>query len=487
MDLTMIRRAVVRVSAGLMLSAATAVPALAQTVQLTDSNATVIRGGSYTSSNFSKDVILCTRASDDATYDRRVLLKFDTQNTIPANASISSAKLTVTVAGGNAQSRTISAYRINTSYEEVDATWKIRKSGLSWSTAGGDLAEKVTSATVTNSVGTRVTFDVTALVQGAVNGNFSSRYTRIALVDGGASDRDSYKEFYSDDAADSSVRPLLTVTYGSASQPAPSPDPAPTSTGGVTLRVLQWNIHHGVGTDGKYSIDRQATWIAKMNPDVVTLNEVEKYTSWGNEDQPARFKSLLESKTGRTWYYHFAQEFGDWSSNGKGHLILSRYPFASTSRATTTASSGLNGAGAMSEARITVNGRTINLIVGHLDPSSSTMRLTQAKEVIYWAASFAENRIITGDMNAWPDQSSIAEYNKTYKDSWSVATSKGTAYQYSGLSPDGATKKGRIDYIFYSSGASNLSTVSSQVYDTRDSSGYMPSDHRPVLTTFEVN
>jgi hypothetical protein len=30
-------------------------------------------------------------------------------------------------------------------------------------------------------------------------------------------------------------------------------------------------------------------------------------------------------------------------------------------------------------------------------------------------------------------------------------------------------------------------TVSSQVYDTRDSSGYMPSDHRPVLTTFQIN
>ena len=89
-------------------------------------------------------------------------------------------------------------------------------------------------------------------------------------------------------------------------------------------------------------------------------------------------------------------------------------------------------------------------------------------------------------MNAWPDQSSIAEYNKTYYDSWSVATSKGTAYQFSGLSPDGATKKGRIDYIFYSKYASNLKVVSSKVYDTRDSSGYMPSDHRPVVTTFEV-
>jgi len=247
------------------------------------------------------------------------------------------------------------------------------------------------------------------------------------------------------------------------------------------MRVLQWNLHHGVGTDGKYDINRIATWIAKMSPDVVMLNEVEKYTGWGNEDQPARYKSLLESKTGKTWYVLFAQEFGDWSSNGKGHVILSTYPFAATDRV------AISYDRVIADARIVVNGRSISLLVTHLDPDSATRRLTQATEVTAWALAHPENRILTGDMNAWPDQTSIAQYNKTYNDSWTVATSKGTAYEFSGLSPDGATKKGRIDYVLYSKGVSNVSVVSSQVYDTRDSSGYMPSDHRPVLTTFQIN
>ena len=478
MDLTTIRRAALRVSTGLMLSAAFAVPAFAQTVQLTESSATVIRGGSYANTNLSADPVLATRASDDATYVRRVLLKFDTENTIPAGSAITSAKLTVTVAGGNTESRTISAYRISTSYDAPEATWKIRKTSTSWSSAGGDLAEKAASATVTNTVGSDVTFDVTALVQGAVNGNFSSRYTRVALVDNGGSSRDSYKEYYSENAGDTSVRPILTVTYGSSTA---APTPAPTSGSGVKMRVLQWNLHHGVGTDGKYDINRIATWIANMSPDVVMLNEVEKYTGWGNEDQPARYQSLLESKTGKTWYLLFAQEFGDWSSNGKGHVILSKYPFAATDRV------AISYDRVIADARIVVNGRTISLLVTHLDPDSATRRLTQAKEVTTWALAHPENRILTGDMNAWPDQTSIAEYNKTYNDSWTVATSKGAAYEFSGLSPDGATKSGRIDYIFYSKGVSNVSTVSSQVYDTRDSSGYMPSGHRPVLTTFQIN
>ncbi len=269
-----------------------------------------------------------------------------------------------------------------------------------------------------------------------------------------------------------------------APTPAPTTDPAP--SGSKTLRVLEWNLHHGVGTDGKYDLNRIATWMAKMNPQVVILNEVEKNTGWGNEDQPARYKALLQQKTGRTWYAHFYQEFGDWSSSGKGHVILSIYPLESTGHTTLTPSSGLKGAGAVGEARITVNGRTITLVVSHLDPDSQSMRLTQAKETIAWASSFPENRILAGDMNAWPDQSSIAAYNKTYADSWAVAESKGTAYAFSGLSPSGATKKGRIDYIFYSKGAGDLSVRSSQVYDTRDSKGIMPSDHRPVVTTFVV-
>jgi len=464
-------------AAALLLTAAVAAPVAAQTLTLSESNATVLRGGSYANTNLSSDVLLVTRASGDPTYVRRVVMKFDTQTGIPLGNSIASATLTVTVAGGNAESRVVSARRVTVSHEETEASWNRRNASTAWSTPGGDLAEVLGNRTVTNVPGSRVTFDVTALVQAVVNGDYgSSRYTRIALVDEGGSSKDSYKEYYSDEAGDVSVRPTLTVTLGST--PVTPPTPAPTA--GVSLRMLQWNLHHGVGTDGVYNIDRIATWIAKMTPDIVMLNEVEKYTGWGNEDQPARYKALVESKTGKKWYSLFAQEFGDWTSNGKGHLILSRFPLESTGLHEISYSRVIG------EAHVTVNGRSISLLVTHLDPDSSTSRLTQAKEVIVWAATFPENRILTGDMNAWPDQTSIAEFNKVYNDSFAVATGNGTATGVSGISPFGATKNGRIDYILYSKGASNLVVKASKVYDTRDANGVMPSDHRPVVTTFEV-
>ena len=279
--------------------------------------------------------------------------------------------------------------------------------------------------------------------------------------------------------------PTPTPTPTPAPTPTPTPAPAPSGSG-VKLRIAQWNIHHGVGTDGVYNIDRIATWLASFNPDIVMLNEVEKYTSWGNEDQPARFRSMMQSKTGRTWYAHFSQEYGQWSSNGKGHLILSTYPFQSINHATITASSGLGWGGVVSQATLLVNGRTVNLLLTHLDPYDQTMRLTQAKDVIRWSAGYAENRILGGDMNAWPDQSSILEINKTYNDGWTVAANQGTATGISGISPFGATKNGRIDYLFFSKTAPNLVVLDARTPDTRNSSGHMPSDHRPLVVTFEV-
>src|SRR5262245_46949766 len=227
------------------------------------------------------------------------------------------------------------------------------------------------------------------------------------------------------------------------------------STGGsstaVKLRVLQWNTHHGgFGTDGVYDPNRLATWAASFNPDVVMFNEIEKYTSWGNQNQPEVYKSLLQQKTGRTWYYVFAQEYGEWSSNGKGNLILSRYPISVSDRYELVRHDDRR----IAMGVITVNGRGITLIATHLDPYDATLRLAQAKEVTGWSAVQPENRIITGDMNAWPDQTSIAHFNTLYYDSWAVAAANGTATAFSGN--NGETKKGRIDYIFYSRSAASL-------------------------------
>lgn len=273
-----------------------------------------------------------------------------------------------------------------------------------------------------------------------------------------------------------------TTTTPTTTTPPPPPPPPPSTTTGTTLRVLQWNLHHGgFGTDGVYDTNRVADWIVRMQPDVVMLNELEKYTpSWGNQDQPEIYRTLLQQKTGKTWYYITAQEYGQWYSNGKANMILTSVPVQYSNRYLMMA----YGDRSIAEVGITWNGRPITLMSTHLDPYDANIRLLQAQEATRFAAPEPENKILTGDMNAWPDQTSIAHFNTVFYDSWTVAANLGTATAFAGNT--GQTKNGRIDFIFYSKASPNLVVKSSQVYDTRDANGYMPSDHRPVLTTFIV-
>jgi endonuclease/exonuclease/phosphatase family metal-dependent hydrolase len=241
--------------------------------------------------------------------------------------------------------------------------------------------------------------------------------------------------------------------------------------------VFHWNIHHGVGTDGVYNLSRFVSWIATCAPNVISLNEVERFNgAWGNEDQPARFRALLQSLTGKTWYYHFAQRVGN--STGQGNLILTTFPI------TSTASYELSGERSAARVSITVNGRIVNVFSTHLDDQSSSLRATQMNQLKSWMGTFAEQRIVAGDFNTWPSAGEITRITSSYYDTWAVADAAGTAVAFSGN--NGETRNSRIDYVFYSKNASHLVLKQARVFDTRDSSGRMPSDHRPMMATFEV-
>jgi endonuclease/exonuclease/phosphatase family metal-dependent hydrolase len=296
-------------------------------------------------------------------------------------------------------------------------------------------------------------------------------------------------------APPASAEPVPAPTPPSSPSPAPAPpgspapppaapvpppaDPAP-SSGGTTLRVLHWNIQHGMGMDGRYDLERQATWMADMRPDVISLNEVERFSSaWGNEDQPARLAALLQQKTGHRWYRHFAHRSGQWSANGQGNLILSRFPLTSTDelRLSCNRSAALAG--------FLVNGRTVTIASTHLDLDSSC-RTTQVSQLLAWFRYHPDQRILAGDWNAQASSSHVTTVTDTYYDAWARAAAAGTATDYPGNSRVGATRNTRIDYIFYSKQASRLVLRSARVYDTRDARGHMASDHKPLVVTFEV-
>ena len=244
-----------------------------------------------------------------------------------------------------------------------------------------------------------------------------------------------------------------------------------------TLKVLDWNTHHGVGTDGAYDLQRFVTWIVRSGASVVSLNEVERFTSWGNEDQPARYAALLKAATGKTWYYTFAQRDG--AAKGQGNLILTTFPLEASGQ------SLLSYSRSVARAQVVVNGVRVNLFSTHLDADSSARRVVQVGELKAWSSGFSEQRIMMGDFNAWPGAAEIANMTAFAHDAWATAKSQGTATAYAG-NDAGNTRNSRIDYVWYSKGATRLVLKAAQVFDTRDSGGTMPSDHRPVMATFQV-
>src|SRR6185503_12163756 len=134
---------------------------------------------------------------------------------------------------------------------------------------------------------------------------------------------------------------------------------------------------------------------------------------------------------------------------------------------------------------VSVNGRNVNVASTHLDQPSSSYRLKQIAELTAWGKTTAEQRVICGDFNTQPGTTESSTMRTNYYDSWGEAQKTGIATAYPGNTA-GNTRNSRIDYVYYSHGATALVLKSVQVFDVRDSSGVQPSDHRPMMTTFTV-
>ncbi len=111
---------------------------------------------------------------------------------------------------------------------------------------------------------------------------------------------------------------------------APTPEeldpPSPTPGSAKLVRVMTYNIHHGRGTDRRYDLDRIAEVIRSAAPDIVALQEIERFRHrTKRDDQPA----LLARKLGM---HHTFAPVCDHSA-GEAHsraayglAILSRHP-----------------------------------------------------------------------------------------------------------------------------------------------------------------
>jgi endonuclease/exonuclease/phosphatase family metal-dependent hydrolase len=138
-----------------------------------------------------------------------------------------------------------------------------------------------------------------------------------------------------------------------------------------------------------------------------------------------------------------------------------------------------------SQISIAVNGRQLNLWSTHLDVDTASNRVAEIGTMRACADAWAEAHIIAGDFNM---QAGSTEYNAmaaTYSDAWLTAKTLGTATNYPG-NCDGCTRSTRIDYVFTSKAQTFATVKAAQIIDSRDASGVTPSDHKPMLITFDI-
>jgi endonuclease/exonuclease/phosphatase family metal-dependent hydrolase len=435
-----------------------------------------IQGGTSGMVDFSTSDVLASKVGSSPSYTRRIMLKFDTQNFVPANVPIQSARLYLVLKGAQSgESRPLTAYRVSESFVTAETNWYYFRPGQAWATAGGDLGPSFGTTYVGNALGATYTFDLTNMVQRTVNGEFGSRYTRLALVDTGGISSGNYKEFHSTRAADTSVRPRLVITYGAPTPTPTPPEPTPippTPSPATTIRVMQWNMHKSKGSDGICNPDRTVNTIIAQNADVVSLNEVNFFSgecAW-SFDMGAKLQSLIQQKTGLTWYLQKV------NAGGVGNVLLSRYPPVSSSTFLLDFGRGVAQIG------IVVNGRTINLFSTHVEWDNAPWRPIQIAEAVRWVTNFSDPRVVMGDFNTWPGTTDYSIIATVYQDGWAAASNAGTATSYNGT---GATHgASRFDYVFFSK-ASALLLQSVTVPDARVK-GVHASDHDPVVAVFTV-
>jgi PKD repeat protein len=286
----------------------------------------------------------------------------------------------------------------------------------------------------------------------------------------------------------------VTVTDSNGGTATSSSLVSVTGTSSQTnLRVVEANISYGGhGTDNVINLNRVATWLVKLNPDVASLVE-----AIGGYNDPTLITGLMKQKTGLTWYSHYVPKF---AGCAEGVMILSKWPIVSTGQLFMSYQMPV------AEATINVNGKLISFFSTHFQwpAGASGERQVEANQLVAFASKFPQPRIIAGDLNAQVYTPEVLTILQQYYGAWDQAVSKGVATGYAAnpASATTRTRKSRIDHIFYSKNASGVSTVGAEVPDQRapntaglvvvkigttDDLGVRPSDHNFMEVTLDIN
>jgi endonuclease/exonuclease/phosphatase family metal-dependent hydrolase len=232
------------------------------------------------------------------------------------------------------------------------------------------------------------------------------------------------------------------------------------------LRVMTYNIHHGLGEDGQLDLDRIARVIERQNADIVVLQEVDRLVRRsGDVDQAAELAKGLQME------YAFAEAI-PLQGGSYGQAILSRHPILAHQRVELPSPYDREQRIAtLAEIEVPEVGR-VRVAGTHFDHGFAEVRERQADALITHLQGSDAPTIVAGDLNALPESAVLQRFLQNgYQDACAADGEPTFPAEEPQI---------RIDYILVAEGFGWQVDSCSVIAEP------MASDHRPVVTAIKT-
>ncbi|SFL82683.1 endonuclease/exonuclease/phosphatase family protein [Geodermatophilus ruber] len=260
-------------------------------------------------------------------------------------------------------------------------------------------------------------------------------------------------------------------------RPAPGPDQPP-----IPVRLVTFNIHHGVGDDGRHDLPRLAKLLAAVDADLICLQEVDRYFGGRSEDvdQALLLSRALDLQL--AWGPAIDDARADERLRRQyGNALLSRLPILVSDV------HQLPGSGEPRSAlrtMVELDGGALWVTNTHLTTGSAGERALQAEAVAALHTGPMETGVLVGDFNAEPGASELGALHERFTDAWELAQDREDQsgwrfWQHAeGRTHPARHPHTRIDQVWVSEG---VTVAGAHVLD-----GAGASDHLPLVVDLEV-
>lgn len=196
------------------------------------------------------------------------------------------------------------------------------------------------------------------------------------------------------------ARDLALCVLLAAACAAPSPPP---SDDVLALRVVSYNIKHGLGMDGQIDLARVATVLAAEAPDVVLLQEVDERTGRAaGVDQAADLGARLGMR-------HDFAPFMAYDGGRYGLAVLTRHPVVGVE--VVSLPPGKHEPRAALVVSLVVGGALVHVANAHLDwLEDDSERVAQARALAAALAGREGVVLLGGDLNDVPDSATLRTF-----------------------------------------------------------------------------